>query len=102
MCGRSGKILCLVICMCIVLSSLGYMYSDSAHGIVGRVINAQYYYYYYVNNFYKSCYINSHFFIFKHFLEKAVIEFFVVVMDSCVLREMLHYVTLCKTHHALR
>ena len=33
--------------MCIVLSFLGYMYSVSAQGIVGRVINARYYYYYY-------------------------------------------------------
>ena len=33
--------------MCMVLSSLGYMYSVSAQGFVGRVINAPYYYYYY-------------------------------------------------------
>ena len=52
-------------CMCIVLLSLGYinMYSVSAQGIVGRVINARYYYYYFPPYSYILLYLKRNCFV---------------------------------------
>ena len=50
-CGRSGKLRLCVLCVYSIVVFIGYVYSVSAQGIVGRVINAiyyQYYYYYYL------------------------------------------------------
>ena len=46
MCGRSGKLRLCVLYVYSIVVFIGYiMYSVSAQGIVGRVINARYYYY---------------------------------------------------------
>ena len=45
MCGRSGKLRFYVLYVYSVVVFIGYMYSVSAQGIIGCVINARYYYY---------------------------------------------------------